>query len=96
MRRIRLAPRVADMLSEFAVKQTLRKAVGVHFLYSLTLSLTVFTLPHKLSNLSRFRTIVLLYCSKFFLTCLESLPFANLTRTIRAFFKLSDRVIVRA
>ena len=96
MRRIRLAPRVADMLPEFALKQTLRKAAGVHFLYSLTLSLTVFTLPHKVSNLSRLRTIVLLYCSSFFLTFLESLLFANLARTLRAFFKLSDRVIGRA
>ena len=96
MRRIRLAPRVADMLPEFAVKQTLRKAVGVHFLYSLTLSLTVFTFPHKLSNLSRFRTIVLLYCFSFFLTFMESLLCANLLRTLRACFKLSDRVIGRA
>ena len=66
MRRIRLAPRVADMLPEFAVKQTLRKALGVHFLYSLTGSLTVFIFPLTLSNLSRFRTIDLLYISGLF------------------------------
>ena len=95
MRRIRLAARVADMLPEFAVKQTLSAALGVHFLYSLAGSLTVFTLPRTLSNLSRFRTIDFLYISSFFLTFGESLSFANLARTFRAFFKLSSFVIGR-
>ena len=95
MRRIWLAPRVSGMLPEFALKQTLSAALGVHFLYSLTGSLTVFTLPRTLSNLSRFRTIDLLYISCFFLTFGESLSFANLARTFSAFFQLSSFVIGR-
>ena len=78
VRRIRLAPRVSDMLPEFAVQQTLRKALGVHFLYSLTGSLTVFIFPLTLC---------------FFLIFGESLPLANLELVLQAFFKRSSFVI---